>query len=122
DGESREGQITEALDYIIDRNLTNVLPIFNCNEYGQADRVSPQQSADRLSAKLQAAGFTVKVIDGHNPAQIKAAFDAFIENTQAPGGKPMAVVARTVKGWGSATMQGGGWHGKPATGDALKKA
>jgi transketolase len=36
--------------------------------------------------------------------------------------KPVALVARTVKGWGSATMQGGGWHGKPATGDALKKA
>jgi transketolase len=122
DGESREGQITEALDYIMDRNLTNVLPIFNCNEYGQADRVSPQQSADRINAKLQAAGYTVKLIDGHNPTQIKAAFDAFIENSAASGGKPMAVVARTVKGWGSAVMQGGGWHGKPATGDTMKKA
>src|SRR5690606_30112383 len=36
DGESREGQVAEALDFIIDRNLNNVLPIFNCNEYGQA--------------------------------------------------------------------------------------
>ena len=50
DGESREGQIAEALDYIVDRKLTNVLPIFNCNEFGQTDRVSPQQSADRLKA------------------------------------------------------------------------
>jgi transketolase len=125
DGESREGQITEALDYVIDHNLTNVLPIFNCNEYGQADRVSPQQSADRIAARLQAQGYTVKAIDGHNPQQIKAAFDAFIENSTAGGGgggKPMAVVARTVKGWGAASVQGGGWHGKPATGDALKKA
>src|SRR5215831_19058382 len=124
DGESREGQITEGLDYIMDHGLANVLPIFNCNEYGQADRVSPQQSADRINAKLQAMGFTVKVIDGHDPKQIKAAFDAFIENASAggAGGKPMAVIAKTVKGWGAPVMQGGGWHGKPATGDALKKA
>jgi transketolase len=122
DGESREGQITEALDYVMDHALTNVLPIFNCNEYGQADRVSQQQSSDRITAKLQAAGFTVKVIDGHNPTQIKAAFDAFIENSTATGAKPMAIVAKTVKGWGSPVIQGGGWHGKVATGDALKKA
>jgi transketolase len=121
DGESREGQITEALDYIIDRNLTNVLPIINCNEYGQADRVSQQQSAERTAARLQAMGYTVRTIDGHQPAQIKAAFDAFVENT-GNAAKPMAVVAKTVKGWGSPTMHGGGWHGKPATGDGLKKA
>jgi transketolase len=122
DGEAREGQITEALDYIMDRGLHNVLPIFNCNEYGQADRVSPQQSAERIAARLEAAGFEVRSIDGHNPAQIKAAFEAFIQNSQKNGGTPMAVVARTVKGWGSTTMQGGGWHGKPASGDSLKKA
>lgn len=122
DGESREGQITEALDYIIDHKLTNVLPIFNCNEYGQADRVSIQQSADRQAARLQAMGYTVKTIDGHNPNQIKAAFDQFIANAGDTGGSPMALVAKTVKGWGSPVMQGGGWHGKPATGDALKKA
>ena len=123
DGESREGQITEALDFIMDHNLVNVLPIFNCNEYGQADRVSPQQSAERMAARLTAMGYTVKNIDGHDPKQIKAAFDAFVENAAGgAGAKPMAVIARTVKGWGSTGMHGGGWHGKPASGDALKKA
>lgn len=120
DGESREGQISEALDYIADRKLTNLLTILNCNEYGQADRVSTQQSADTWKAKLEAMGFTVRVIDGHAPNQIKAAFDSF--TTLAAGSKPMVLIAKTVKGWGSATLQGGGWHGKPASGDALKKA
>lgn len=119
DGEAREGQIAEALDYIVDRKLRNVLPIFNCNEYGQADRVSNQQSPDVLAAKLEATGFEVKTIDGHNPAQIKAAFDAFIDN--AKGSKPMAVIAKTVKGWGSSLLQGAGWHGKPPVGEQLKK-
>lgn len=119
DGESREGQIAEALDYIIDRKLRNVLPIFNCNEYGQADRVSSQQSAETLSAKLSAAGFEVRAIDGHNPAAIKAAFDAFVEGS---GNKPMALVATTVKGWGTPSLQGASWHGKPPTGEQLKRA
>lgn len=122
DGEAREGQITEALDYIVDRKLRNVLPIFNCNDYGQADRVSAQQNAENLAARLEAFGFDVKTIDGHNPTQIKKAFDAFAEVAGEKSGKPMAVVAKTVKGWGSPSIQGGGWHGKPPTGEQLKKA
>ncbi|HMN41631.1 MAG TPA: transketolase [Phycisphaerales bacterium] len=124
DGESREGQITEALDFIADRKLTNVLPIFNCNEYGQADRVSPQQSADRIRARLEAMNYDVKTIDGHQPAQIKAAFEEFEKRSEDKNssGKPFAIVAKTVKGWGCPSMQGGGWHGKPAEGDALKRA
>ena len=34
----------------------------------------------------------------------------------------MAVVATTVKGWGAAVMQGGGWHGTPVTGEKLEQA
>lgn len=120
DGESREGQIAEALDFIAERRLCRVLPIFNCNNYGQADKVSHQQSADVLAAKLTAAGYTVHDINGHDPAQIKAAFDAFVALPIEAA--PMAVVARTVKGWGSPMMQGGGWHGKPAEGSQLERA
>lgn len=122
DGESREGQISEALDFVMDRKLTNVLPIFNANEFGQADRVSAQQGADRLKAKLEAYGYDVKMIDGHAPKQIKDVMDEFAKRSTDKGGKPMAVVARTVKGWGCPSMHGGGWHGKPAEGEALKRA
>ncbi len=122
DGESREGQVAEAIDFLVDRGLTNVLPIFSCNGYGQADRVSDQQSTERLSAKLEAAGVSVKTIDGHNPEQIKAAFEWFTGEAGQPGASVKAVVAKTVKGWGTPSMQGGGWHGKPATGDALTRA
>jgi transketolase len=122
DGEAREGQITEALDFIIDRKLKNVLPIFNCNDYGQADRVSPQQSADMLAQRLETLGFEVRAVDGHQPSQIRSALDAFVEASGVKGGKPIAIVARTVKGWGAPSIQGNGWHGKPPTGDQLKRA
>ncbi|MFI4892453.1 MAG: thiamine pyrophosphate-dependent enzyme, partial [Phycisphaerales bacterium JB058] len=121
DGESREGQIAEALDIIVERGLNSVLPIFNCNEYGQAERVSHQQSPEILAKKLEAYGFDVTTIDGHNPEQIIKALDAFAERSTG-NGAPMAVIAKTVKGWGAPSIQGGGWHGKPPTGDALNKA
>jgi transketolase len=111
DGEAREGQITEALDVIMDHVLTNTLPIFNCNNYGQAGEVSEQQSPEKITAKLEAFGFEVATIDGHDPTAIMEAFDRFNtpERTQ-----PMAIVAKTIKGWGAPSMQGGNWHGKPA--------
>ena len=121
DAESREGQIAEALDFIIDRKLTNVLPIFNCNGYGQADRVSDQQSAEKIEAKLRAYGYDPVSIDGHSPAAIKSAYDKFAELSADPNATPMAIVAKTIKGWGSPTLQSGNYHGKPATGDLLEK-
>ena len=73
DGESREGQIWEAVDFLMDHHLTAVCPIFNCNAYGQSDAVSPQQAPDVTAAKLRAAGMTVRMIDGHNPREIQRA-------------------------------------------------
>ncbi|MEM7755538.1 MAG: transketolase [Planctomycetota bacterium] len=122
DGEAREGQVTEALDFIVDHKLRNVLPIFNCNEYGQAGRVSDQQSAENIARRLDAMGFDSIEIDGHAPEAIKAAFDEFVARSESDGDvKPVAVVAKTVKGWGAPSIQGGGWHGKPPTGDALER-
>lgn len=120
DGESREGQIWEAVDFIVDRRLNNVLPIFNCNQYGQSDRVSAQQSAETTARKLEAYGVTAEIVDGHDPKALRAAFERFAK--LGPSDAPMAVVAKTVKGWGAPSIQGGGWHGKPPTGDRLQTA
>jgi transketolase len=122
DGEAREGQVAEAMDFIVDHKLTNVCTIVNCNGYGQADRVSGQQGPDKLVAKFEAAGFEAVAIDGHDPEEIKAAIDAFIAVSGDAQAKPRAIIARTVKGWGCASLQGNGWHGKPATGSALEQA
>lgn len=114
DGESREGQIWEAIDFIVDYELAAVCPIFNCNGYGQSDPVSVQQMANRTESKLHGAGFDVKVVDGHNPQEIK---DALVMHTQRiEEGKPFAIVAKTVKGWGFTSVAKDGLHGKPVTG------
>jgi transketolase len=108
DGESREGQIWEGLDFVMDHKLTNVCPIFNSNGQGQADYVSHQQSAPVLAAKLTAYGFDVQEVDGHNLDQLRAAFAKV-----GKGEKPVAVVARTQKGWGVDSLKEKTNHGKP---------
>ena len=122
DGESREGQIWEALDFIIDHNLAAVCPIFNCNVWAQSDKVAQGQTADALAGKLDAFGFNAIVIDGHAPAQIIEALSKHAQREHDPEARPVAIVAKTVKGWGSPSQQGDGHHGKPATGDDLAKA
>jgi transketolase len=117
DGESREGQIWEAADYIVDHALTNVVAIFNCNELAQSDWVSPQQSFEGLEGKLKAYGFIVRAINGHDPDQIKEALGELpvVQN----GKRPLAIVARTVKGWGAPDEQGMGKHGTPVKKDKM---
>lgn len=122
DGEAREGQIWEAIDFIKDHRLAAVCPIFNANAYAQSDAVSPQQTAEALAAKLEAANMTALVIDGHDPAAIADAFDKHALAQFDPESNPVAIVAKTVKGWGAASTQGHGFHGKPVKGDDLAKA
>src|SRR5580658_1654232 len=86
DGESREGQIWEAADFVVDHALTNVVPIFNCNDLAQSDYVSPQQSYQGLADKLHAFGFIVRTINGHDPGEIDQALSeiAVVQNGNRP--------------------------------------
>lgn len=122
DGESREGQIWEAIDFIQDHKLKAVCAIFNCNVFGQSDEVSFQQSAETTAMKLDAAGFDVLTIDGHAPSQIEDALSRHVQAQLDPKAAPIAIVAKTQKGWGSPSQQGPGHHGKPAAGEGLATA
>lgn len=117
DGESREGQVWEAADMIVDHHLRNVCVVFSCNGHGQADAVSTQQSADAVASKMRAFGWHVLEVDGHAPAELAAALDQVGKHD-----KPAAIVARTIKGWGVDLMLGKNFHGKPLTAAELNQA
>jgi transketolase len=114
DGESREGQVWEAADFIVDHGLTNVCAIFSCNGHGQAASVSPQQSGEAIGAKMHAFGWEVAEVDGHSPSALADVFRRVGSTI-----KPLAVVATTVKGWGVESMIGHNFHGKPASKEQL---
>jgi transketolase len=117
DGESREGQIWEALDFAADQRLSGLCAIFNCNGQGQTGAVSPRQFPDVVAAKVAAFGWQCAQIDGHDPGQILEAFGEFHAAKQ-----PFAIIARTVKGWGVDLMRDRNFHGTPLSSSQLPEA
>ena len=80
-----------------------------------ADVMSPYP----IPEKLEAFGFAVKQIDGHDFDQIEAAF-AQAKETK---GKPFAIVMKTTKGKGVSFMEdNAGWHGKAPNDEEYAKA
>ena len=53
-----------------------------------------------LANKLEAFGFSVQCVDGHDVGALK---DALMRKSE---GKPAAVLAKTVRGYGSKTLMG----------------
>ena len=90
---------------------------FQLQRYGQADATSSQQSPERMVAKLQAIGFAVFDIDGHDPVAILEAIDGFKGGSE----QPMAIVARTIKGWGHHVCKVTAGMAKVATGTQLEQ-
>ena len=69
--------------------------------------------------KLEAFGFNVISIDGHDFEQIEAAFAA----AEACKGKPTAIIATTVKGKGVSFMENqAGWHGNAPSDEQYEQA
>ena len=84
--------------------LTSVISIFNCNDLAQSDWVSPQQSAETVLTrkKLEAFGFFVH---RHRRPRSRARswqrLPAKLQRSQERLQAALAIVARTVKGWGA---------------------
>lgn len=109
DGEIQEGQPWEAMMFAHHYKLDNLCIIIDNNglqiDGNIADVMSPYPIVD----KLQAFGFEVAQIDGHNFEEMEAAFAKARETK----GVPFAIVMKTVKGKGVSYMENNAdWHGK----------
>ena len=109
DGECQEGQIWEALMSAAHYKLDNLTVIVDNNglqiDGNIADVMSPYPIVD----KLQAFGFHVEAINGHDFDAIEAA----LNTARTVKGKPTAIVMTTIKGKDVSYMENkAGWHGK----------
>ena len=109
DGEIQEGQVWEACMSAAHYKLDNLCIVVDNNglqiDGNIADVMSPYPIVD----KLEAFGFHVIAIDGHDFDQIEAALNTAKEIK----GKPTAIVMSTTKGKGVSFMENNaGWHGK----------
>lgn len=118
DGEMQEGQNWEAFMSAPKWKLDNLVMIVDHNN-GQIDGpVDQVMNIEPLTDKLKSFNWEVQAIDGHDLAAIEKA----LTNAQKAGGKPHAIVAKTIKGKGVSFMENNiAWHGNaPKKEDADK--
>jgi len=108
DGESQEGQVWEAAMFAAHYKLDNLCVIVDWNGLQIDGPVAEVMNPTPHDKKLEAFGFHVISIDGHDFDQIEAAFN----EAKTVKGKPTAIIATTVKGKGVSFMENQvGWHG-----------
>ncbi len=109
DGEIEEGQIWEAAMFAAHYGLDNLIGIVDNNNLQIDGDVRDVAGLDNIAAKFQAFGWQTVEVDGHNVPAIITALQA----AKAIAGKPVCIVAHTVKGKGVSFMENqAGWHGK----------
>jgi transketolase len=120
DGENAEGAVWEGAAIGAHEKLDNLVAIVDVNGLGQSQRTMYEHDTESYRARFAAFGWHALAIDGHDMEAIVAAFDEALRTK----GKPVAIIARTLKGKGVSFIEDkDGWHGKPLKkGEELDKA
>jgi transketolase len=110
DGEIQEGQVWEAAMFANKYKLDNIIGFVDRN-YLQTDGNSEDiMPLDPLRPKWESFGWRVYEIDGNDFNQIIET----VEKAKTEKGKPVMIIAKTVKGKGVSFMENvAGWHGTP---------
>ena len=119
DGECEEGQVWEAAMFASHYKLDNLVAIVDYNGLQIDGSVEDVAGLDKLNEKFTAFGFEVYEIDGHDFEQIEDA----LSKAKTVKDKPVAIIAKTVKGKGVSYMENQvGWHGKAPNAEQYKAA
>lgn len=96
DGEFCEGTMWESCIFAGAKQLDNLYLIIDDNS-----SVEAMVSLGDMNQKLMAFGFETRDVDGHNMFELEK---VFTELKELKNGKPKAIIAHTVRGYGSKTM------------------
>lgn len=96
DGELAEGQLWEAFMSASNFKLDNLRVIIDRNGLQATGKTTERFNIGSLEDKMRAFGFEVFVINGHDMDAIAEVFD----QADAVTGKPVCIIADTVKGKG----------------------
>lgn len=119
DGEMNEGSNWESVLFAPHHGLDNLVLMVDYNKIQSFGRVEDVLDLHPLADKFRAFRWHVEEIDGHNPGDIVNALSKF-GNTN---GKPLAIVAHTVKGKGVDFMEDQLlWHYKSPSKEQLDSA
>lgn len=109
DGECYEGSIWESAMFAAHHALDNLIAIVDRNQLCILGRTEELLRLGDLEEKWRSFGWYAVSADGHSYASLLKAF-SHVGNT---GGKPLAIIANTVKGKGISFMEGKHeWHNR----------
>lgn len=120
DGEIQEGQVWEAAMFAGHRKLDNLTVIVDNNNLQIDGSIEDVCSPYPIDKKFEAFNFHVICVeDGNDMEQLKKAFD----EAKTVKCKPVAIIARTLKGKGVSFMENkASWHGKAPNDEEFSQA
>ncbi|HLI14400.1 MAG TPA: transketolase [Alphaproteobacteria bacterium] len=119
DGECNEGSIWEAALFAAAQKLERVAVIVDFNKWQATGRSRDVMALDPLAEKWRSFGWSVCEIDGHDMRQLLAALARVPDGS----GKPIAIIAHTVKGKGVSFMEDdNNWHYRIPTAEEVLSA
>jgi transketolase len=119
DGECNEGSVWEAAMLAPAHRLDNVMAIIDYNKWQATARSNEVMALSPLKAKWEAFGWHAYELDGHDMQELVNA----VSNLPDGSGKPVAIIAHTVKGKGVSFMEDdNNWHYRIPTEAELTKA
>ena len=101
DGEFQEGQIYESLQATAHQKLNNITAIMDHNKYQTDMLVADVNNIEDVVKKVEAFGWYVVRINGHDYNVLKKTFDDLKKVTD----KPKMIIADTIKGRGVSFME-----------------
>ncbi|MBO5021012.1 MAG: transketolase [Clostridia bacterium] len=119
DGEIEEGQVWEAAMFAANKGLSNLTAFVDYNNLQIDGTIEEVNSAMPIDKKFEAFNWHAIVIeDGNDFDQIESALDEAMTID-----KPVAIIAKTVKGKGVSYMENQvGWHGSAPNDELYEQA
>lgn len=121
DGECDEGQVWEAAMSAAHFRLNNLIAIIDRNKIQAKGSTRDVMDLEPFADKWRAFGWDVIEADGHS---IEGLLDAFYDaNHMMSAGRPVAIIAHTIKGYGVSFMENTcAWHTHAPNREQLERA
>ena len=118
DGEIEEGQVWEAAMFAANKGLSNLTAFVDYNNLQIDGTIEEVNSAMPIDKKFEAFNWHVIVINGNDFEEIENA----LKEAETID-KPVAIIAKTVKGKGVSFMENQvGWHGSAPNDEQYEQA
>jgi transketolase len=119
DGENNEGSVWEAAMFAAAQKLDNLCVIVDYNKWQATARSDETLMLAPLCDKWTAFGWDAREVDGHDVTALANA----MQRVPNGSGKPVALIAHTVKGKGVSFMEDdNNWHYRAPTADEVASA